>query len=120
MSGRKNALIPYNLIKAGDLSGNLTSDPVVIQYLDNIAVQLNCTGAAVGAFAIEVSLDYNQSTKNPGNWVAVTLPAVPSLSGSSKNIFIDLNQLAAAAMRVTYARTSGTGAVDAFITAKMV
>jgi hypothetical protein len=120
MSGRKNALIPYHLISAGDLSDDLTSDIVIIQYLDNIALQLNCVGTAVGTFAVEVSLDYNQSTKNPGTWVAVSLPEVPAVAGADKNIFIDLNQLAASALRVTYTSTSGTGTVNAYIAGKMV
>ena len=124
-SGRKNILRQFKMIDNGDMSqSSLTSAPTNIQFLDNVAIQFNFTGAPSGTFSIEVSADYEQdiggATINVGNWVPVTLPTPPVASGSAGSVFIDLNQLAAPWVRVKYTKTSGTGSLTAWISAKML
>lgn len=124
MSGRKNNLRLYQNITAASMAGNVTSTVTNIQFLDNIAVQLNFTGTPVGTFTVQVSADYAQddlgNVTNSGNWIPITLNPVPSAAGTADQIFIDLNQLAAPWIRVVYTRTSGSGTLNSFITGKML
>lgn len=115
------------------MTGTLTSAVTCIQWLDNIGIQFNWTGAPVGSFAIQVSADYVQDPEgrvtNPGNWIPLTLTylsapnvftsaqSVPTSVGSP--IYIDLNQLSSPWIRSVYTSVSGSGILNALITAKM-
>lgn len=123
MSGRKNALIKFQTITAGDMSGNLTSAVTNIEFLDNIGFQFNFTGSPTGTVNAQVSADYAQdqfgNVLNAGNWVSL-LTSPPSTGGTSGSIYLDLNQLSAPWIRGIYMFASGTGTLTAFITAKMI
>ena len=124
MSGRKNQLKPFHILKDVSMGANITSAVVGIPYLDNIAVQLNFTGTPTGTFEIQVSLDYDQDNQqnilNAGTWVPMTLSPSPIANGSSDKIVIELNQLGSPWLRIVYNRTSGSGTLNAYITAKMI
>lgn len=119
----KNILSPVHLIVDGDLSGDLTSNAVHIQYIDNVSIQFVFTGNAVGDFAVEASLDHTEQqgyVVNAGNWVALPLSPAPVAAGVAGDISIDINQLSAPYIRLTYTSTSGTGTVQAYVSGKAV
>lgn len=125
MSSRKNNLLKFPIITAGDMSlSSLTSTVTNIQYLDNVCIQLNFTGTPTGTFEVQVSLDHAQDSNGnvtvAGNWTALTLDPSPSASGSGSTTFIDINQTSAPWIRVVYTKTSGTGTLNAFIGAKVL
>lgn len=126
MSGRKSNLQQFQLITSGDMSASITGPVTNIQFLDNIGVQFNFSGAPSGNFQIQVSIDYNQDINgnviNAGNWVPVTLSSgsVNANTSLGSPIYVDLNQLSAPFIRVVYVRTSGSGTLNAFISGKMV
>lgn len=122
---RKLTLAPYKVIDAASMGASLTSTVTNIQYLDNVGVQLNFTTSdAVGTFQVQVSMDYSQDAAgnvlNAGNWVTLTLNPSPTSASATDHIYIDINQVSAPYMRVTYTRTSGTGTLTAYITGKML
>lgn len=123
---RKNNLRQFRTITDGDMSAStITSAVTNIQFLDNIAIQLNIvTANAIGNFTVEVSVDYSQddngNVTNAGHWVPVTLSPSPAATGTDSQIYIDLNQLASPWIRVKYTKTSGTGVLNAYISAKML
>lgn len=123
----KTFIKPFNVLLNGDMSqASLTSAITAIQLVDNIAYQMVWTGAPVGTFAFQVSQDYepgkgpNSEPANPGNWI--TLPVTPAIiaSGSPDIAFVDLNQMGASYCRVVYTKTSGTGTLNIFVTAKAI
>lgn len=134
MSGRKSNLLNYQTISSGDMSAaSLTSSVTNIQFLDDIGVQFNFSGSPVGSFAVQVSADYAQDTfgnvTNPGNWApltfsyfngatTITATSIPTSAGSP--IYIDMALLSAPWIRAVYTKVSGTGTLDAYITAKVV
>ncbi len=125
MSGRKNALIPYRIFNAVSMAATATSPVVVIAYMDNVGVQLQWTGAPVGTFTFEVSLDYAQdgpsgAVSNAGTWIPLTVSPAIAAAGVDDQAYVDLNQLGATAFRVKYTRTSGTGTLNGYISAKQV
>lgn len=124
MSSRKNQLLKYQTITNGDMSAaSITSSVTNIQYLDNIGVQCNWNGTApIGVIAIQVSADYAAdefgNVTNPGNWF--TLPTSPAVTGNTGSVYVDLNQMSAPWIRAVYTKTSGTGTLNAFVTAKSI
>lgn len=121
----KTFIKPFNVLLNGDMSQTtLTSAITATQMVDNIGYQINFTGAPVGTFAFQISQDYepgrspNSEPLNAGNWV--TIPVSPSIvaSGSADSAYVDLNQMSAPYVRVVYTKTSGTGTLNVFVTAK--
>lgn len=121
-----NVLTPYTLVAAGDMSGSITSQAIYTQYQDNIGLQLSWTGAPVGAFAVQISMDHKESLTSPhqvtvdGTWITLTLSPAITASGAPDSAYIDLNQLSAPYVRVVYTPASGTGVLTAFASAKAV
>lgn len=122
---RKLALPPLHQIVAQSMGASITGTPIIIQYEDSVAVQLNFTGSPVGTFQVQGSLDYvppqTNYTDQPtatGNWVNLTLSPVPTAAGAPDNILIDLFALSFPFIRIVYTRTSGTGTLDAYVSCK--
>lgn len=128
---RKSNLISYKLSAAQSLAASFVSVATNIEYQDNVGYQFNVlSGSPTGALSVEISVDYNQDTNgnitNAGHWVQLfqpdgTTPVQISLAaGLPASSYIDMTQLSAPWIRFRYTRTSGSGSLDAFITAKMV
>jgi hypothetical protein len=101
----------------------ITSNVTNILYLDNVSIQLNFTGTPTGGFAIQGSLDYaveNGTPTNAGNWVPLALTPNPAAAGSAGTILLNLTELSFPWIRVVYTPSSGTGTLDAYISAKQV
>lgn len=131
--GRKNNLKQFQSIINESMVSNIISPITDLQFLDNIGIQLDFSGAPVGNFQVQVSADYSQdlngNVQEVGSWVPLILtyfngvsftssPNVPTSVGSP--IYLDLNQLSAPFIRVAYYATSGSGTLNAYITAKMI
>lgn len=134
MSSRKNNLLSYKSITDGDMSlSSITSAVTNIQFLDDIGYQFNWTGSPVGTISLQVSSDYAQdflgNVTNAGNWIPlvftywngtifVTNTSLPTSVGSP--IYVDLALLSSPWIRAVYSRTSGTGTLNSFVTAKEI
>lgn len=120
-----NLLKPFQILSAQSMAASFTSGAVEISNQDNVGVQLNWTTSnAVGIFGVQVSLDYRQDLEGnivvAGNWIPLNFSPTIVAASTSDVAYIDLNQLSAPYMRVTYTRTSGTGTVNGFVVAKGV
>lgn len=133
---KKSQLTKFQSITNGDMSAaSIISSVSSIEFVDDIGVQFNWTGAPVGLFSVQISADYAQDTSSPpnvqntGNWIDlvltywngsvwVTSTSVPTTVGSP--IYIDLPLLSAPWIRAKYTKTSGTGTLQAFLTNKSV
>ena len=124
---RKTILQSYKVASAQSLAATFTTNPTVINYLDNIAYQINATASgSSGTFTVQGSIDYKieepgTQVINPGNWVDLTLSGTPSLSGTDDTILINLNQLPFAAVRLKYTSSvAGSGTCDVYIEGKQI
>lgn len=119
-----NLLAPFHVVVAQSMASSFNGAPVECENQDNVGFQLNWTGTPTGTFGVQISIDHKQDAQGnvtvAGNWI--TLPLNPSISatGSPDSAYIDLNQMSASYIRLTYTASSGTGTVDAFVTAKGV
>jgi len=120
MSGRKNVILPHQFIVNGDLNTSITSDPIEIQWTDNIGLEMAWTTSDIfGEFFIQMSVTGNNWQTIP---VAAYVPAinltVDSFDGSH---IVDLNQLAPCKLRLLFTPfNTGTGVVNAWVTGKMI
>mgnify|MGYP003329372866 CR=1 FL=1 len=124
-------LRPQSVISNGDMSGNLVSDPTILQALTIGTYTFEWAGASpVGTIQFQVSNNYslnqNGTVKNPGTWVTgyVFDPSTQSwinqipVSGNTGEGVIEFSS-GAYAVRVIYTATSGTGALQAVINGKV-
>ncbi|MBK8455612.1 MAG: hypothetical protein IPL34_20240 [Thiofilum sp.] len=124
MASTKNVLKRSQTITQGDMSGTITSPVTVVQFLDNISIQLNFTGTPDGTFEVQVSDDYLAdgfgNVQVAGTWIALPLTGNPIAAGVADQIMIDLNQLPMPNVRVVYTPTASTGLLDMYITGKEI
>ena len=118
-----NVLYPVVIWPAGtSMATSITSAVTETRLQDNIGFQLNWTGAPVGTFSFQVSMDYFQdiygNVVNPGNWT--TLPVTPAITatGTPNTAYVDINQTSSPYMRVVYTATSGTGTITGYCDGK--
>lgn len=119
---RKNVLHTFQTITNTAMSADITSAVSDIQYLDNVALQLDWTGSPLGSISIQGSVDYEQDTNgnvtNPGHWVDLGIPV--TLSAGSPAL-VNCNQLAFPYIRVVYTNGGATASIlNAYIFAKMI
>lgn len=124
MSSSRPQFSPYPVILDGDMSADIISEPTIIQKLSMISYDISWDGSSpVGDMSIQVSNSYSTnadgSVRNPGNWTTVPLTALAPVSGNTGNGFIDIDASGAYAIRLVYTRTSGTGTMQAIISAKV-
>lgn len=116
----KSTLVPVKIAAAQSMAANFSTAPTDIRYQDNITYQVNVTsGTGIGVMDVEVSSDYNPLTSNAGNWTALGVAYRAVIDGTGVGVF-DLNQLGPCYSRLTYTRTSGTGAMDIYVSGKQV
>lgn len=115
MSWRKNVLQNYKAIDAGNMSANITSPSVNVQYLDNIGVQILFAGAvASGQFFIDASLDNV-------NWSALEILPGMFANDPDGQILVDMNNMSFSHIRVRYVAGMGdTGTLNVFIEGKSI
>lgn len=123
MASRSNRL-KYQSITNGDMSADITSAVSNIEFTDNVGIQFHFTGAPGGTFYVQISADYVQDAQgvvtNPGHWVDLILSPTPVAAGAPDEVYVDMTQLSAPWIRCRYARTSGTGVLQAWIVGKQV
>lgn len=115
---------PAIVINAVSMGASITSSPTIIQKLSMINYSVSWAGTSpVGVITVQASDDYalnsDGTVKTAGTWNTLPLSDTCDVSGNTGNGMIDIDQLAAYAIRLVYTRTSGTGTMSAIISAKV-
>lgn len=115
---------PYSVITNGDMTITLISVVTIIQKLSEISYSYSWSGVSpVGTVTIQVSNDYAQNSdgtvKNAGTWNTLPLTSSTAVSGNTGVGFIDVVGTGAYAIRTVYTPTSGSGTLNAIISAKV-
>ncbi len=123
MSSRPQ-LSPYPVIEDGDMSGDIISEPSLIQKLSMISYEVLWDGTSpVGSIIVEGSNDYSEnadgSVKNAGTWAALPLSTSTPIVGNSDRGMIDIFATSIYAIRLRYDRTSGTGTLNVIASGKV-
>lgn len=117
-------LAPFSVITNGDMSGNLTSIPTIIQMLPGVSYSLVWTGTPTGTFSLQGSNDYAFNSVsghiiNPGTWNDLPLSVSPAAAGVADNGLIEVLLSNVYAVRVVYTFTAGTGVLNAVVVGKV-
>jgi hypothetical protein len=120
-----NVINQKQIVASGDMSqASITSQVMPIINEDNVAFQIVWSGAPVGTFDVQVSVDHAQDSQgnvsNTGTWLSLTLSSPVAAAGSAGNAYVDINQISAPYIRVVYTKTSGTGTLNIWAAAKGV
>lgn len=117
-------LPPMQVMTNADMSlASSVSLVTVIQNISMLSYEVEWSGATpIGVMDVQVSNDYSQNAdgtvRNPGTWTSI--PSLSSaVTGNTGTGFFDIVQTGAYAIRLQYTRTSGTGAMQAFINGKV-
>lgn len=110
--GVKRTLDYDQLVVDGDMSSDITSASTNIMNTDRVGYQLSYSGTPTGTFSVQVSNDESV-------WVDVTFDSTPTAAGQAGTDFLEV-ETAAKFVRLVYTATSGTGSLDAHITAKSI
>lgn len=120
MGSSKNVLTTYNLTRNSGgtvtVGSSWTSGSVAVPFLDNVAIHLIWTAAALtsGTFAVNASCDGT-------SYSPLSMSGTPSVAGSADSVMISLNQVPFRFITISYASgTTGTGSINAFVTAKEI
>lgn len=99
---------------AGDMAGNLTSDTIDVDRMDNVGIQLLWTGTPTGSIVVDGRI------ADDGPWTELDLDPAIAPAGSASDHLISLTQIPYAELRVRYVRTSGSGALTVWAMAKQI
>lgn len=106
-------------ISGTSMAASITSDPIKMEWEDNIGLHVIWAGTPTGTNTVQVSLDPDVlSWVTIGPTAYTVTPDQPS--GSAGSNFYDLPLCAAAWVRFVYTRSSGTGTLTAKIALKSV
>lgn len=128
MSSR-TTLRPNIVINAGNMSGNLTSVPTILQSISRPNYSYSWSGTSpVGSISVQTSNDYsvnpNGTVDNPGTWNTLPFTVNGSLvsslpvTGNTGTGIADI-VIGSYAIRTVYTAVSGTGSLTAIITGKV-
>jgi|SRR6187431_207697 len=104
----------------------MVSNPISIENLDIVGLQLVSTSTVAGAWTVQVSNDYAPSigslnqTESAGTWsqaAALFSPTIAAVISGGGSQYVQAT-LAASWFRVTFTPTSGAGNVAAYYSAK--
>lgn len=104
----------FHLITNGVMTGTstITSATQSINKMDNVGLQVEWTGSAVGTISVLCSIDnttFNALTFSP----LLTQPA-----GTAGSYLIDLNQVPFPYIQVQYVNASSTGVLNVWMSSK--
>lgn len=108
---------PYQILSAGDMSGNLASTAIDMLSLPFGAIELVWTGTPTGTFSIDGSIDNVPSATQVVNWYP-TNTDVNNPAGSSSSTLVNLIGIGFRWLRVSYARTGGSGSLNVTVFGK--
>ncbi len=126
----RTTLRPNTVISAGDMSAaTVTSTATILQSITSLNYAVTWTGTTpIGTLAVEASDDYKAdggAVLNAGTWNVVPLnlagasvTSIP-ITGNTGNGMIDIDGIAAYAVRLLYTKTSGVGTLVAVVTGKV-
>lgn len=117
-------IAPHSVITDGDMASDIISEVTIITNSTLVCYAVSWAGTSpLGECQVQVSNDYKVNAagtvQNAGTWTTLTLSATATVSGNTGTGVIELASLASYAIRLRYARTSGSGTLQAVLTAKV-
>lgn len=112
---RKNVVRGYKMFDSADISGSTTSNEVNVLNLDKASIYVDWTGTAPSG-----TLTVQAKNAETGTWFDLDFGSPIAISGASGDHILIFNELPHNTIRLQYAATSGSGAINAVLVAKQV
>jgi hypothetical protein len=110
---RKNVLKSYKMLDAADISANASSPETSVINTDKASIHVVWSGSSpVGTLVVQAKNGEFDS------WYTLDFGSAISISGSSGEHSIVLNETPFERIKLVYTATSGTGTLNAVITMK--
>ena len=126
MSSTRNTLAPYKSISAGDLSqSTLISQATNVRFHRVVTIELIGSGTPTGTWAIQVSNVPSTATPpvapaSASSWFTISIVPPLAWSGTGTTLACSFDKFAWEWVRAVYTRSSGSGAVNMYISAQGV
>lgn len=120
---RKNVVDAFDMIVDGDMSANITQSTFTdVRFLDNanIRVTWDAGGTPVGTLVIQAKQVKQGRPEEAADWFDVDFNTTIVIDNTATEHQIHLTQLPFTHIRVKYIRTSGTGTLNARLTARQI
>lgn len=114
-------LVNLKILNAVSLGADAASALIDITSVDNASIHIKCGAGATGQFYIQGS---NVPAPSASDWQSIPVvdeagaAVALTVTGSATDWLANLQGLSFSYLRVIYARTSGTGTANAWLTAK--
>jgi hypothetical protein len=116
---------PFQVITNGSMSSSIISDVTIIDNISVISYDISWSGTSpVGTMSVQVSNTYRENSNSTavaiaGDWTSLPLSSTPSIASNSGNGAIDIDVTGFNAIRLVYNFISGTGTMNAWLSAKV-
>jgi hypothetical protein len=116
---------PFQVITNGSMSSSIISDVTIIDNISVISYDISWSGTSpVGTMSVQVSNTYRENANSTavavaGDWTSLPLSSTPSIASNSGNGAIDIDVTGFNAIRLVYNFISGTGTMNAWLSAKV-
>ena len=107
----------YQIFTNGAMASTnaIVSEPLNMERVDNVGLEVEWTGNPTGAFVLEASNKYDPIRNASATFKAITLADPPDdPAGSASGWLLDLNQIPFRWVRLRYTNASGTGVLNAY------
>ena len=106
----KKVLAPYRLLTSQAMASDFQSSVTNVQFMDRVSYSVVWTGSAVGTLIVQSSLDGT-------NWTDLDMNQIV-MANADDTAVIDIAATGIPQLRLSYTATSGTGSLDAYVSAK--
>jgi hypothetical protein len=100
----------YRVVVAQSLATSFNSAATNVQHMSRICYDVSWTGDAVGSIIV-------QGSSNQSNWTNLNMTAI-TMAGVTDNGLFDIQVTGVPYLRLAYTSTSGTGTINAYVSAK--
>lgn len=111
--GRKTVIKSFEMITSGSMASDVTSSIVNVINLDQASIFVSWTGSSpLGELDVEAQNGDDQP------WYVLDFNSTIPVSGNSGDLQLLFSEMPFTSIRLQYNRTSGTGSLNAVISAK--
>ena len=120
--GRKNVVSAFQMITSGDMSADITSEETSVKNLDKASIRVtwDIGGTPVGTLVVQALQEKENIPVVDADWFDLDLGSTVTIDNTQTDHQIIFNELPFDKIRLKYNQTSGTGTMNAKISAKQV
>lgn len=117
---RKNVVSAFPIISDGDMSADLTSLETSVKNLDKASIRIEWTGTPEGEIVVQALQEKDGVPVVDADWFDLSFGSTITIDATNTDHQLIFNELPFERLRLKYVATSGSGTLNAKISAKQV